>query len=57
MWLAGRSQENPLYKAKSDNHFSPVNIQLPLQRVNAVLVDDHEYLFATFGGGLFRVTN
>ncbi|MFA6303650.1 MAG: hypothetical protein WC627_11055 [Legionella sp.] len=45
-----------IYTAGADNVFKPLEIQIPLQRVNDVGIEDNGYLFGTFGGGLFRIS-
>jgi photosystem II stability/assembly factor-like uncharacterized protein len=55
-YLVGWSEpgEPFIYAAGEDNLFKPVNIRIPLQRVNDVLIDNDGYLFGTFGGGIFK---
>lgn len=45
------------YVAGEDNIFKPLNIHIPLQRVNDALIDDNGFLFGTFGGGMFSYTD
>ncbi|KTD04760.1 hypothetical protein [Fluoribacter gormanii] len=44
-----------MYHAAQGGQFEPVNVALPLQRVNDLLIDEQGFIFATFGGGLFRL--
>ena len=50
------SPEEPfMYRSENSINFTPVKLELPIQKVNDVLIDEQGFLFGTFGGGLFRV--
>lgn len=47
--------EDPfMYCSIDKDKFTPMSIDLPLQKVNDVLFDENGFFFATFGGGIFR---
>lgn len=43
-----------MYLSDEQGVFSPVKLALPMQRVDDVSFDDRGFIFATFGGGLFK---
>lgn len=43
-----------IYTAAVDNIFKPLDIKIPLPKVNDAQIEDTGYLFGTFGGGIFQ---
>jgi photosystem II stability/assembly factor-like uncharacterized protein len=47
-------EEPFMYLSDEKGNFSPVKLELPMQRVDDLSFDEGGFLFATFGGGIFK---
>jgi photosystem II stability/assembly factor-like uncharacterized protein len=54
IYLAGWG-ESVIYKSTNKLKFEPMNIDIPIAKVNDFFVDQDAFWFATFGGGIFKV--